>query len=159
MPSMPLPVPELENRPYRLELNTFMSHKLCLTCEIYLKPPYRRLMDRHAIWLIWPDLYLQDGKDFFEKLPEELLLKIMGQKTLSTKDRVRLMCVSRLWSTVGLEQWTRVDIDDVSAHQMPVVLKLINKLGLHDAGTLQHISFTYTAASQMRVPGKAQLYA
>ena len=68
------------------------------------------------------------------------------------------MCVSKTLSTLGLREWTHVDIDDVAFHQMPSIFKFIARLGLTNADRLQHISFPYTASSLVRVPGKAQMY-
>ena len=98
---------------------------------------------------------MQHGKDYFETLPEELIIKIVAQSSLSTRQRAQAMCVSKAWRKLGLENWIGVDLDTVADYQMPLVLKFVDRLGLHSAERLQHISFPYTAASQVRVPGEA----
>ena len=96
---------------------------------------------------------VQVGKNMFERLPLDIVLKIVEHLTL--KERVRLTGVCKTWSTAGLKDWTSVEIDDgyVTASQAPLVLAFLNRLSLHSQNTLQRVTFPLQMPPNTFLPG------
>ena len=96
---------------------------------------------------------MQDDKDLYERLHLDIVRRILD--TLSLRERVRLTCVCKAWSTAALKDWTRVDIDygSVTVSQSPLVLAFLNKLGTLSGDTLQTIKFPMKTTSILELPG------
>ena len=95
----------------------------------------------------------QDGKNLYERLPLDIIRRVVDPLTL--KERVRLACVCKAWSTAALKNWTSVDIDpgSVTVSQSPLVLAFLNKLGTHSRDTLQTIQFPIETTYILELPG------